>query len=295
MPTILKTLWKLLSGATRRFLRDEGPHRSAALAFYSLFSLAPLVVVVITAAGLVLRPGPVREELLTGAERWIGPAARESLEPAIENISRGVGGRRGAIAIAISSALVLVGASAVFRNLLGALNQVWEVPTRKHRKVWGFLRRRLMAFVLALAAGAVLLVSVTLQMGLRFVRGWIEAQAGVDLGQWVALDIVGSFFVASLMIALVFQVVPDAELHWRHVIIGSLVTAALLTVAQWVISLYVSRIKLGSIYPAAGSALVMLVWFYLAWMVFFWGAELTYVLNRMRGERIESRRESPHP
>lgn len=291
MESVLKTLWTLPRDATGRFLRDEGPHRSAALAFYSLFSLAPLVVVVITVAGLVLRPGPVRQELLRDVETWIGPAARRSLDPAIENISRSVRRGGGAVAIIVSSALVLVGASAVFRNLLGALNQVWEVPTRKHRRLWGFLRRRLMAFVLALAAGAILLASVIVQTALRVVESWIRSQSGVDLGQWVALDIFGSFILAWLMVALVFQVVPDADLHWRHVIIGSLVTAALLTLAQWVISLYVSRINLRSIYPAAGSAFLMLLWFYLAWMVFFWGAEFTYVLNRIRGERIPGRRE----
>jgi membrane protein len=245
-------------------------------------------VVVITIAGLTFERGPVQQELLTTVEKRMGPSARDRLDSAIGNIRQSVQESGGTVPILVGVVGVLLGASAVFRNLLIALNKVWDVPTRKHTRLWGFIRRRLLGFALMLGAGAILLLSAVIGAGLQVVESWMTDLGALRFVRWLTVDLLGSLIVTTLLVGLVFQIVPDADLNWRHVTIGSVVTAMLITLGRYLAGLYLAHSSFRTIYGAAGSIFVMLVSFYIAWLLFFWGAEFTHVLSRMRGQRVRT-------
>ncbi len=287
MDRLWKILRRVLVDSTREFLSDEAPHRAAALAFYSLFSLVPLLVLVILAAGLVFRSAPARLELLEYVQSVGGQTARQGVARALSNLQDRLASQGSTAAVVFSIVGVLFGANAVFRNVLLSLNQVWDVPTQHHRKLWRFVRRRLFGFALTFAAGAVLLLAMALSLGLQVVQTWIEPLPHSN-ALWGLVDTIGSVVVSAVLVALVFRIVPDVELRWRHVVVGSFATAVLLEVGKWAVGLYLRHSRLDSIYGAAASVFVLLAWAYVSWIIFFWGAEFTYTLNRVRGRTIRA-------
>lgn len=268
------------------FLSDEGPHRAAALAFYSIFSLVPLLLLVVSAAGLVFQEGTTRLEMLEYVENAVGPSGRNALERGLSNLHDRFANGQDKIMIALSAVGVLLGASAVFRNLLLSLNQVWDVPTHHHRRLWKFARRRLFAFALTLAAGALLLAASVLNVALQMLRDSLQ-DFPVSGQFWTLTEGLVSLLVSASLVAVVFRIVPDAKLRWRHVALGAWVTAILLELGRWLTGLYLRHSRLTSIYGAAGSIFVLLAWSYVSWILFFWGAEFTQVLNRIRGRQVE--------
>lgn len=264
---------------------DDAPGHAAAVAYYALFSLAPLLLVALAIAGFFFDQAAAREQMLTTTRELLGPEGAEGVGALLQNASDRVGG--GLVAGAIGLVVLLFGASTVFAHLKRALNDVWEV---KERSDIGFLRKvkeRLLSVGMVLGFGFLLLVSLLmgalLSAGFGFVKGLIP---GSELAWGVAQAIVG-VAVSTVVFAALFKVLPNVKIAWRQVATGAFATAVLFEIGRVLIGLYLGRSAFSSSFGAAGSVIVVLAWLYYAGLIFFFGAELTQVLARRHGEPVE--------
>ena len=261
---------------------DKAPRLGAAMAFYAVLSLAPFLVIAVGIAGLIYGGDAVAAiqaqfEALVGAEagRAIAAVISRADEPA-----------ESWLAALIGVATLLVGASGVFGQLQDALNTIWEVEPRSGRGVWAVLRERFLSFTMVLGTGFLLLVSLLLSAALAAAGSYFAARIPGGAALWQAVHALASFAVITGLFALIYRVVPDAEIAWRDVWIGAAVTALLFVVGKLGIGLYLGRGSIGSAYGAAGTLLVLLVWIYYSTQILFLGAEFTQVYANRYGSRI---------
>jgi membrane protein len=277
-----RTAWELVRATVAEWLEDKAARLGAALAFYAILSLAPFLVIAVGIVGIVYGDGAVGQvqaqfEALVGAE-----AGRAIAEIAAR--SDGPGG--GWIATAIGLAALLLGASGVFGQLQDALDTIWEVEPRHDRGLLGVLRARFFSFTMVLGTGFLLLVSLLLSAALAAVGAYAEALLPGGALLWQAVHALASLAVVTAIFALIYRVVPDAEIAWRDVWIGAAVTAVLFVAGKFAIGLYLGRGSVGSAYGAAGTLLVLLVWVYYSAQILFLGAEFTQVFANRHGARV---------
>lgn len=278
-----KTFWGLVKAAVAEWSEDKVPRLGAALAFYSVLSLAPLLLIAIAIAGLVFGAEAARGQLVGQIRELVGPEGALAIEAMLANAPKH---GAGVVATAVGLATLLYGASGVFGQLQDALNTIWEVEPGTGRGVWGFLKDRFLSFSMVLGTGFLLMVSLVLSTALAaagkffggFLPGWAPALQVVDLGV--------TFGVITLLFAMIYKYLPDAHIAWGDVWLGSVATAALFLVGKFAIGLYLGRSGLGSAYGAAGSFVVLLVWINYSAQILFLGAEFTQVYANHRGSRI---------
>lgn len=274
--------WAVVRETVTRWVGSAAPTQSAALAFYTLFSLAPVLVLAVTVAGSAFGEAATQAEIERQVTLLAGPAAArtveqvlsEAAEPELRNWAGVVG-----------LATLLASASAVFGQLQVALNAVWEVKPRPGRLLRDFLRKRLLSFGLVLAVGFVLLVSLVLSAALSALGGYLQRRLAFPAGLLSGLDFVGFFVLVTLLFGLIFKLLPDARIAWRHVALGAVVTALLFSVGKELIGLYLGRSGVASVYGVAGSLVLLLLWVYYSSMILLLGAGFT---------RVWSRRDRPH-
>lgn len=262
------------------FLADQPFQLAAALSYYTLLSIAPLLLVVTGIAGVLLGEAEVRNELIAQAAELVGEEGAELLESV--TASAGSTGR-GFISVLVGSLLTLLGASTVFAQLQVALNRIWRVEAAPSNAVIGFVRARLMSLAVVLGLGFLLLVSLVLSAALSGLYGYVDTLfpgAGIVSR---AVNLALSLAVISLLLALLFRYVPDAEVSWRDTAVGAIATAVMFTIGKYAIGLYLGQASVGSAYGAAGSAVVFMVWVYYASLILFLGAKITRVVARHRG------------
>jgi membrane protein len=263
--------------------------QSAALAFYTLFSLTPVLLVVASIAGRFFGDTRVHTEIVRQFQDVMGPDAGLAVAAVLEkSAGPGIGATPGAIAGIVAFVL---GVTAVFIQLQEALNRVWEVAPRPGSVFRSLLKKRFVSFALVLAVGFLLLVSLTLSAGLMALTTFLTARipfpvALISLGNEVL-----SFLVLSVLIALIYRVLPDAHLEWRDVALGAVVTSILFSVGKWLIGFYLGQTSVASRFGAAGSLVVILLWVYYASCIVLFGAELTAVYSS-RYRRLPPRPES---
>jgi membrane protein len=262
---------------------DRSPQLAAALAYYTLFSIAPILVLATALAGFVYgRSGGGR--LLALAARFAGPRIAAVLQQILVSAARPYGGL---IATIVGVATVLVGAVGAFSAVQAALDQIWGVEPRPDRGIIALVLDRLPGFLLLLAVGVLLVASLA---ATAIVSGLVRAipSAGIP-GQVLAAasDSLLFLVVMTLLFALVFKVLPDVHIPWRDVWVGGVVTALLFAVGQLLTGLYLSVVGVGSAYGAAGSLIALLVWLYYSAMTFLFGAEMTRIVAERRGSRIQ--------
>jgi len=278
-----KTLWGLVKDAVSEWSEDKVPRLGAALAFYSVLSLAPLLLIAIAIAGLAFGAEAARGQLVGQIRGLVGPEGGLAIEAMLANAPKH---GAGAVATAVGLATLLYGASGVFGQLQDALNTIWEVQPGPGRGVWGFIKDRFLSFSMVLGTGFLLMVSLVLSTALAaagklfggFVPLWAPALQAVDLAV--------TFGVITLLFAMIYKYLPDAHIAWGDVWLGSVSTAALFLVGKFAIGLYLGRSGLGSAYGAAGSFVVLLVWINYSAQILFFGAEFTQVYAIHRGSRI---------
>jgi membrane protein len=279
--------WSLARETFSEWMEDKAPRLGAAMAFYAILSLAPFLVIAVGIATIVYG-GEAVGAIQAQFESLVGAEAGRAIA---EIVSRADGQEEGWIASAIGLVTLLVGASGFFGQLQDALNTIWEVEPRPGRGVMGFVRDRFLSFTMVLGTGFLLLVSLLLSAGLAYAgerfEGWIPGGAVL----WQVLHVLVSFAVVTGLFALIFRVVPDAEIAWRDVAIGAAVTALLFAVGKLAIGLYLGQSSVGSAYGAAGTLLVLLVWIYYSTQILFLGAEFTQVYANRYGSRVVP---SPH-
>jgi membrane protein len=276
----MNAAWNLLKTSASEWVADEAPRLGAALAYYTMLSIAPLLVVVVAVAGLVYGEAAARGELAQQLEGLVGPQGAEVLQTMLANASHPAGGL---IATAIGLVVLLLGASGVFIELQGSLNRIWGVQSKTAGGVWGFIRTRLLSFLMVLAIGFLLLASLALSAALSAVSRYFAEEGGSPI-LWQVVNQAVSFAVITLLFALIFKLLPDAEIAWKDVWVGAALTAVLFTVGKYLIGLYLGNSSVGSAYGAAGSLAVFLVWVYYSAQILFFGAEFTQVYaNHYRG------------
>jgi membrane protein len=278
---------ELAKGTFRAWSDDKAPRMGAALSYYTIFSLAPLLVVVIAVVGLVFGEEAVRGRIVEQLSGLVGHEGAKLVETMIARVSEP---RAGIIATVLGLATLLLGATAVLMELHDDLNTVWKVVPGPGRGWKGVLRDRLLSFGVVLAFGFLLLVSLVLSAGLSAVG----AQLSDRLPGWVILAYVANYgislLVVTLLMATIFVVLPEVKLAWRDVWIGSFVTAVLFHLGKLGIGLYLGKASVGSPFGAAGSLAVLLVWIYYTSQVFLFGAEFTRVYVTRFGRRPQPKR-----
>jgi membrane protein len=282
--SMLKTISELLLATVREWLNDDTFRFAAALAFYTIFSVAPLVLIAIGVAGLVFDRGTASAHLVTQARELIGPQGGEAVRQVIDG-AKGLGENPGAIVLGVLA--FFVGSTAVFASLQSALNQIWDVEVRPGRSTLkNLLQVRLRSFALALAVGFLLLVSLVASALLSMAEGLLNGRAPGLPWLWEAANLVVFFVLVTVLFAMIYKYLPDVRITWRDVAVGAVVTAALFNLGKTLIGLYLGRLAVQSAYGAAGSFVVLLVWVYFSALVCFFGAEFTQVYARRFGSRI---------
>jgi membrane protein len=274
--------WTILKNAIKAADRDSLPRLGAALAFYTLFSLAPLLLVVITGASVVFEQEVARQAIRDYGSRVLGPDGTRAVAAAMRNVSIALPSGPHAI---LSIVLFFFGSTAAFNALLGTLNHIWSVEERHSSMVWRYVRRRLIAFGLVLAVGIFALLSLVLTTVLSGMRTHFpEVLATIPYFSTLTNLLLWTVLL-SLLTATIYRVVPDAPLDWRDVFVGAVFTALLFSVGTMVIGEYIGSAGVGSVFGAAGSLVLLLFWVYYSAQVFLFGAEVThsYVLYRDEG------------
>jgi membrane protein len=266
------------------FMKESPFEKAAAVSYYALLALAPLLLVVLAIAGLAFGADAVRAGVVAELRGLIGEKGGEAIELVLENATMP---SEGALALVLGMATLLLGASGVFIQLQSALNGIWDVePMRKGNALWIFLRHRLASIAMVVGLGFLMLVSLVVSAALNAVNQRYGAHVPWPLA-WEVLNALGSLCVITLMIAMIYRFLPDVRIPWRDVWLGALVTAVLFTVGKSAIGVYLGRASFGSSYGAAGSVVVLVVWVYYASLIFFVGAEITHVHSGWRRRRAE--------
>jgi membrane protein len=288
LKSLLSNKWLLmLKAALSAWWNDQAPSKGAALAYYSMFSIAPLLFLIISIAGLVFGPDAVRGMVFDQISSLMGQNGAEAIEEMLAHVSEP---KTGAWATALSIAVLLFGASTVFGQLQTALDTIWQVPEEQKEKdkrsgIWTFVRSRLLTFGMVLGLAFLVTVSLVLSSALSALGKWW----GPIFGQWEAvahlLDLVVNFGVLTAVFAAIYKLMPRASIQWRDVWVGAFVTVVLFVIGKFMIGLYLGKSDVGSSFGAFGSLVIVMVWIYYSAQIFLLGAEFTWVYAHKAGSR----------
>ncbi|WP_197985415.1 YihY/virulence factor BrkB family protein [Leptolyngbya sp. Cla-17] len=272
---------RLIKGTIAEWKEDNVPVLAAALAYYTVFSLAPLLLIAIAIAGAVFGEEAARGELVRQIQGLVGKDGAEAIQAMIQNADKP--GSGGAIATIIGVVLLMFGASGVFGQLQAALNTIWEVKPKPGQGIRGFLVSRFLSFAMVLVIGFLLLVSLLLSTVLATVSYFFNnLMPGIPiLGQVINFAI--SFGVITVLFASIYKFLPDVEIPWKNLWVGAAVTAILFNIGKLAIGLYLGNSSVGSAYGAAGSLVVLLIWVFYSAQILLIGAEFTQVYSKYRG------------
>jgi len=273
-----RSLWSIVKGTTENWLDDQASSISAALAFYCAFSLAPLLIIIVTLAGWIVGSDLAYSYLGSQITLLFGKQSAELILQAMKSAQSA----DGAWATAVSVLMLLIGASTVFAALEGALRQVWGGRVYARRNWREFARSRLISFGFILAVGFLLLVSLTLTTALAALRGYVLRHFEGLVGLLATMDFLLSIALGTGLVALMYRYLPARRLAWREVLTGALVTALLFHLGRWAIGLYLGRATQPTAYGAAASFAALLLWLYYSAQIFLFGAEFTACLGQSR-------------
>jgi membrane protein len=271
----MKRIWEPLKLTAVEWFRRDAPRMGASLAFYSLLSMAPLVVIVLGICGLVFGATDAQTQLLAQFRRLIGPDSTRVLETVLKSATHP---SAGIWANVVGLVTLLIGASGVLIELRTALNQLWGIQTPESASgLRGLIRDRILSFGMVLGIGFLLLVSLGVSAALQVIGKYFGSFAWLPAEVWEAINFVASVAVIMGMFALIFRYVPDAQLPWRAILKGAAATAVLFTIGKTAIGIYLGRTGVGSAYGAAGSLVVLIAWIYYSAQIFYYGAILTHL------------------
>ena len=278
-----KSIFSLLKEAFKEWQEDEALQLGAALAYYTIFSIAPMLLVVIAVAGLVFGREAVQGQLDNQIQGMVGAQGADAIQTMVANAGRRGGGLWATI---IAFATILFGATGVFTQLQTTLNHIFDVKPKPGQGIKGLLRARAAAFGMLLGIGFLLLVSLVISAALAAAGNYLLAlMPGAEI-VLQALNFVVSLAVITVLFAMIFRFLPDVKIAWRDVWFGAAVTALLFTIGKTLIGLYLGNSSVASVYGAAGSLVIVLLWAYYSSQILFFGAEITEVWARRRGAHI---------
>jgi len=276
-----RDLWGMLKEAGSAFIEDKAPRLGAALAYYTIFSLAPLLVIVLAVAGFLFGKEAASGQVKGEVESLVGEDGGKAVEQMVASADQP---QTGTLATVVGVVMILFGAAGLFGQLQDALNTIWGVQPKPGRGVMGVIRDRFLSFTMVLGTAFLLLVSLVVSAALSAVGSYLGAWGASGLGH--ALEVVVSFVVIMALFGMIYRFLPDAKIAWKDVWFGAAVTAGLFTVGKVLIGLYLGKTGTASAYGAAGSLAVLLIWLYYSSQIFLFGAELTKAYANLFGSRI---------
>ena len=267
----LVVLGILLQDALRGWLEHRAQRLGASLAFYTTLALAPLTIIAIAVAGYFFGEEAARGGIVDQIEHLVGRDGAIAIESLIQKASEPHQSR---MATVISVVLLLFGATGVFAELKDSLDIIWEVKRKPGLGIWLIVKTQLLAFAVVVGTGFLLLVSLLLTAVLTALTYWVSQWLTVPVWTAYLLDLLVSFLVITFLFALIFKLLPDVTVSWKDVWIGAVFTAVLFMIGKFLIGLYIGSASVGSVYGAAGSLVIVLVWTYYSSQILFFGAEL---------------------
>ncbi len=286
MATESRGLFQILKQSVDGFIEDDCPTMAAALSYYTVFSLPPLLVLLLTILGAVVDPQDIQGTIEMQMRDAMGPGGAEQVRTILMNADRPAGG---ALPTALSAVALLLGATGVFGQLQAALNKAWGVaPDPSKGGIKALLLKRVFGIGMVLGLAFILLVSLVVSAVLSAFGDQIGRflPAGLSAPVLEAINFVGSLAVVALLFAAIFKVMPDARIAWRDVRVGAVATALLFVAGKFLLGLYLGRSNPGEAFGAAGALALMLVWIYYSSMIVLFGAEFTQVWAERRGRGI---------
>jgi membrane protein len=297
---------KLFKDTAREFNEDKVPRLGAALAYYTIFSIGPLLLIAVAMAGLFLGQEAARGQISGELGKIFGPEMAKSLEGMIEAAGKPKSGR---LATIVGILTLMLGASGLFGQLKDALNTIWNVEKKPVSGIVNFVKTRFLSMAMVLGIGFLLLVSLVFDAAISAMGPWLERLIGGEaLIQFLSLIL--SVAISVVLFAAIFRILPDLKIAWHDVWLGAVFTSLLFALGKWGLGVYLGKAAVGSAYGAAGSLVILLVWVYWSAQILFFGAEFTQVYTRtfgtLRGDtskkeaqaqadRVEDRPKSPAP
>jgi membrane protein len=277
----MKQWFVLIKEAANAWVNDSAPSKGAALSYYTVFSIAPLLFIAISVAGLVFGPDAVQGAVLAQLSDLMGDSAAQAIKEMLANLERPERGLWGA---AVGIGLLLIGASTVFGQLQSALDSIWQVPKAPRPSgLWAFVRARLLSFGMVLGMAFIIIVSLLFSTVVAALGKWWGPLFSESLAH--VLDLVFSFGLLTVVFAMIYRYVPSTHIPWRDVWVGAAVTAALFAVGKWAIGLYLGRSSVTAGFGPFASLVIVMVWVYYSAQIFLLGAEFTWAYAHHFGSR----------
>jgi membrane protein len=268
--------FSLLQQTFQEWLQDKAPQLGAALAYYTVFSLAPLILILLAIVGVVSRDDPAGawDKITQQMSYFLDPSAVS----VVQNIARTASEpNKGVIATTMGIVLALFGASGVFGQLQDALNTIWGVKAKPGRGIWGFLRARFLSFTMVAGVCFLLLVSLAVEAMLKVFSQYVQSVLPGGIAVALTVYLIFDFGVVVLLFAMIFKFLPDVRIQWRDVWIGAVMTAMLFGLGKWLLGFYLGSGAAGSAYGVASSLITLLLWVYYSSQILLFGAEFTQV------------------
>lgn len=271
MTQVMRKARDVLVETWKSWNAHHAPRIGAALAYYTAFSVAPILIIAIAVAGTVFGTDAARDEVIHQMRGMLGETGAKAVQEMLTSAHQG---RKGGVAAIVGAVTLLIGASSLFAELQGALNVIWEAPPRAKAGILGKLRARFLSFAMVLVIGFLLLVSLVVSATLS---GLQDSFGGLTPFLAQCLNVLISLVATTILFGLIYKVLPDVEIAWKDVRVGAFVTAILFVIGKQLIGLYLGNSSLASTYGAAGSFVVMLAWIYYSAQLLLVGAEFTHV------------------
>jgi membrane protein len=281
----IKAIFQVTKQAGLQWQEDYAPRFAASVTFFTIFSIAPLLTILVAVAGAIFGDVAARQALLDQIQNFTGSSGAQAVKVVLEHAEFTTGG---ILTTAFAVAVMVWGATRVFAELQEAMNFIWNVTPRIENMVLGLLWKRALSFGMILAVGFLLLVSLVMSALLSAFENQMTAfipSGTMRLVVWAGNGAI-NFSIITLLFAMIFKILPDAEIAWRDVWFGALVTAALFIIGKYLIGLYLGRSTTASAFGAAGSFMVFLIWMFFSVQILFFGAELTQVYSDRYGSGV---------
>ena len=269
----IKPLFKIAASASKRWWSKDPFMQSAVIAYYAIFSIPGLLVMVIFIGSLFFKSDVITDNLTTQISSIMGVETARQIQDMIISVNKT---DKSVLATIVGIITVLVGATGVFVELQKALNVIWEVKAKPRKAIFAMIRTRLFSFGMILSIGFLLLISLTITTIIAIMSHWVISHwPNIVLIIFYVINFIISFGVVMFLFALLYKILPDAKIQWKHIWLGSILTAFLFILGKTAIGFYLSKTNPGSLYGAAGSIVLILLWVSYSSMIFFYGAEFT--------------------
>jgi membrane protein len=289
----MKKYFSLFKQTINEFGQDKVPRLGAALAYYTIFSLAPLLLIVIAIAGLAFGHDAAQNKIFDQLKGALGPTTASGVQEMVKNAAKP---KSGTVATIIGIITLILGASGVFGQLKDALNTIWDAEPKKGGGVLGLIKDRFLSFAMVFGVGFLLLVSLVIDTAIAAMGTYAKDNLPGGEALWHIVELSFSFCVITVLMAMIFRLLPDLKIEWRDVWLGAALTSLLFVLGKFALGIYFAKSAVGSSFGAAGSLVIVLLWVYYSAQILLFGAEFTQVYARAHGSLKETEKtKQPEP